>query len=145
VFGRLRADGDAELEVVSTYPWDGPARFRRWTIEEEVSVFARFDVGIMPLPDTPYTRAKAGFKLLQYMAAGLPVVASPIGINRDLVEQSGGGLLAATSAEWEEALRLLCGDPGLRARLGRKGRHFVERYADLDGQAATIARLLSTR
>jgi glycosyltransferase involved in cell wall biosynthesis len=76
------------------------------------------------------------------MAAGLPVVASPIGINRELVRRSGGGLLAGPPSEWEEALRTLARDHELRARLGASGRAFVERYADLDGQAATIARLL---
>src|SRR5205823_3147003 len=142
VFERLARDGQAQLEVVSTYPWDGPARFRRWTLQEEISVFERFAIGIMPLPDTDYTRAKAGFKLLQYMAAGLPVIASPVGINRELVEQSGAGLLARSPAEWEAGLRELADDHALRTQLGNQGRAFVERYADLDGQAATIGRLL---
>ena len=74
VFARLAGEQVAVLEVVSSEPWSGPARFRRWTSAEEASVFARFDVGIMPLPDTPYTRAKAGFKLLQSLAAGVGVV-----------------------------------------------------------------------
>ena len=96
----------------------------------------------MPLPDTPYTRAKAGFKLLQYMAAGVPVVASPVGINRQLVGDSGSGFLAEGPDEWEAAIRSLAGDAVLREHLGSRGRAFIERYADLDGQADALAELL---
>jgi hypothetical protein len=139
---RLSADGVAKLEVVSSEPWNGPSSFRRWELAEEATVFARFGVGIMPLPDTPYTRAKAGFKLLQYMAAGVPVVASPVGINRKLVDDSGSGFLAENPHEWEAAIRLLAGDPSLRKKFGSRGRAFVEGYADLDGHAETLATLL---
>ena len=105
-------------------------------------MFGSFDIGIMPLPDGPYARAKAGFKLLQYMAAGLPVIASPIGANRSIVERSGAGLLASSASEWEEALRTLAGDTALRSEMGRRGRLFVESF-DVPSQAATIARLLA--
>jgi len=105
-------------------------------------VFARFDVGVMPLIDSDYARAKAGFKLLQYMAAGLPVVASPVGVNTQLVPDSGAGVLADTPAAWERALRELAVDPELRARQGSRGRAFVESYADLGAQAERIAELL---
>lgn len=142
VVERLSSEGLLRLEVVSSAPWQGPATFRPWSLAEEASVFARHDIGIMPLPDGPYTRAKAGFKLLQSLAAGVPVVASPVGVNRRLMEASGAGLLAETAAEWEDALRRLAGDVGLRARLGARGRAFVEHYADLEGQAATLAALL---
>lgn len=143
VFGRLAAEGLAELEVVAGAPWSGPARFHRWTLAEESSLFARFQIGIMPLPESSFTAAKAGFKLLQYMAAGLPVVASPIGINVELVESSGAGLLAESPAEWEQALRQLASDAPLRCELGRRGREFVTRYGDLEGQADTLAGLLA--
>lgn len=143
VFERLERAGLARLEVVSSQPWPGPGTFRRWRLEEETSVFAGFSIGIMPLPDTPYTRAKAGFKLLQYMAAGIPVVASPIGVNDELVRRSRGGFLATSAAEWEEALRNLAESPDLRREMGARGRAFVERYADLDGQARTLAGLLT--
>ncbi len=142
VFQRLADQRIATLEVVSSHPWSGPSRFRKWTLEEEVAIFERFSIGIMPLPDTEYTRAKAGFKLLQYMASGIPVVCSPVGVNRELVERSGGGLLAEGPDEWESALRTLATDPDLRSTLGAMGRAFVVEYADLDGQALTLASLL---
>jgi hypothetical protein len=143
VFRRLANEGLARLEVVSSRPWSGCSSFRPWTIAEATSVFGRFAVGIMPLPDTAYTRAKAGFKLLQYMAAGIPVISSPIGVNRELVERSQAGFLAESSADWYDALRSLATDPDLRQSMGRQGRAFVEHYADLDAQAQTLARLLA--
>ena len=143
VFARLEHEGLARLQVVSSRPWSGPSDFREWRLSDEPALFASFAVGIMPLPDTEYARAKAGFKLLQYMAAGVPVVASPVGINRDLVERSGAGFLAERPEEWEEALRMLLADTELRRRLGRSGRSFVTAYADLEDQADTIAALLA--
>lgn len=143
VLERLAREGAARLEVVSSVPWRGAASFRPWTLETEASVFGEFAIGIMPLPDTPYTRAKAGFKLLQYMAAGLPIVASPVGVNVELVQRSGAGFLADRPSEWEQALRELAADPHLRLQMGRRGREFVERYADLNLHAHTLARLLA--
>ncbi len=141
VFTRLRATGN-RVEVVSSAPWNGPAEFRAWHQEDEPHLFARFSVGIMPLPDTLYTRSKAGFKLLQYMAAGVPVVASPVGVNAELIADSGAGFLADSPQEWASCLGKLAEDHELRQRMGNAGRDFVSRYADLDGHAATLAALL---
>ena len=144
VFERLWKARLARLEVVSSRSLRAPwATFRRWRLADETSLFANFAIGIMPLPDTPYTRAKAGFKLLEYMAAGLPVVASPVGVNPELLHESGAGFLAHSTSEWEEALRTLAGDPDLRRELGGRGRRFVERYADLDAQAVVLAGVLA--
>jgi glycosyltransferase involved in cell wall biosynthesis len=76
------------------------------------------------------------------MAAGLPVVASPVGVNAELVERSGAGLLASSPEDWEAALRELAASVELRRELGARGRAFIETYADLDGQARTLAALL---
>lgn len=143
VFERLARAGVARLEVVSSQPWPGCSDFRRWSLAEEISTFERFSIGIMPLPDNEYARAKAGFKLLQYMASGVPVVASPVGVNRELVQESQAGFLAQTPSEWEDALRALAADPDLRRDMGRRGRAFVEGYADLDGQALALYDLLT--
>jgi hypothetical protein len=142
VFARLAAEGTGRLRVVSSAPWSGPSEFRAWRLEDEPHLFAPFAVGIMPLPDTEYARAKAGFKLLQYMASAVPFVASPVGVNRELAERSGGGLLAETPDEWDAALRALLSEPSLRERMGASGRAFVEGFADLDAQADTLVGLL---
>ncbi len=141
VFRQLQAEG-TRIQVVSSAPWNGPAEFREWRQEDEASLFAEFSVGIMPLPDTAYTRGKAGFKLLQYMAAGVPVVASPIGVNAQLIEESGAGFLADSPQEWESCLRKLTQDHELRRRMGVAGKEYVARYADLDAHAETLAALL---
>jgi hypothetical protein len=142
VLGRLARDGTAQLQVVSAAPWPGPSSFRQWSRESEAKVVAGFEVGIMPLPDSAYTRAKAGFKLLQYMAAGCAVIASPVGLNRWLVEESGAGLLANSPEEWEEAIRELAGDVERRATLGAQAQRFVRAFADREQHADILAALL---
>ncbi len=102
LLAQLAREGLAKLEVVSAIPWTGPASFRPWDRASETDAVTGFEVGLMPVPDSPYTQAKAGFKLLQYMAAGCAVIASPVGVNRQLVERSGCGLLADTVEEWEK-------------------------------------------
>ncbi|MCB9650487.1 MAG: glycosyltransferase family 4 protein [Deltaproteobacteria bacterium] len=117
------------LEIVSSRPYEMPevpTRNVEWSLAVESSNMADFDIGIMPLEDNVYTRGKAGFKLLQYMACGLPVVASPVGINSAIVQPGVTGYLARTPAEWVEHLERLITDPALRASMGAKGRKIVE-------------------
>ena len=144
VIAGLDADAVARLTVVCSEPWQGGvSSFKLWQRSDDPALFGDFDIGIMPLPDTPYARTKAGFKLLQHMAAGSAVVASPVGINSWLVRESGAGLLASTPAEWDAALRRLAADPEERRRMGDRGRAFMREYADLDHQADVLLELLS--
>lgn len=99
--------------------------FIRWRLDLEPSVFTRFDIGLNPLPDNDRARMKAGFKALQYMAAGSPVVASPVGTNMRIVRSGWSGFLPSSPDEWEENLRLLVSDSGMRAEMGRNARDFV--------------------
>ena len=96
-----------------------------WSPEQEVPLIRQFDVGVMPLPDTPWARGKCAYKLIQCMACGIPVVASPVGANVDAVPPE-CGLLADLPAEWLDALRVLAADAELRLRLGTSGRRWVE-------------------
>jgi glycosyltransferase involved in cell wall biosynthesis len=105
-------------------------RFIPWSIGTETSSLLEFDVGIMPLPDDDWSRFKCGFKLIQYMAAGLPAVASPVGVNPQIVEPGVTGELAGTTAEWVAKLSGLLGDVERRRRFGLAGRRRVEeRYS----------------
>ena len=97
----------------------------------------------MPLPDGPFERGKCGYKLIQYMACALPVVASPVGANRDIVEQGRNGFLASDADEWRAALHALVADPGLRRRFGEAGRRSVEQCYSLQVHAPRLARLLT--
>lgn len=104
--------------------------FVPWSEEVEARELASADAGVMPLADDEWTRGKGGFKLLQYMAAGLPVVASPVGINSEFVVNGETGLLARTSQEWESALGDLLSDPAARAQMGAAGRRRAQELYD---------------
>lgn len=109
-----------------------PLELRPWREEREIADLSEMDVGVMPLPDSPWARGKCGFKLIQYMASFAPVVASPVGANPGIVlgEEGPAGLLADSPQEWLAALRRLRDEPALRARMGRCGRAAVEaRYS----------------
>jgi glycosyltransferase involved in cell wall biosynthesis len=102
-----------------------PAESFPWSEDTEISRIGQFDVGVMPLHDTPWERGKCAYKLLQVMAAGKPVIASPVGANRQVVRHGINGFLAETTEEWTEALRKLA-DPDLRQRMGAEARKTVE-------------------
>jgi glycosyltransferase involved in cell wall biosynthesis len=96
-----------------------------WSLDTEVSLIQTFDVGVMPLPDNEWTRGKCAYKLIQCMSCGIPVVASPVGANIDVVPAD-CGFLPESSEEWLLALRHLASEPALRRRLGASARHWVE-------------------
>lgn len=108
-----------------------PMEFRPWSLDGEVECFRGIGIGLMPLDDTPWTRAKCAFKLLQYMALGIPSVASPVGMNRDVVVAGENAMLAATQEEWVNSLDELIRKPDLGERLGRAGRETVTRRFSL--------------
>jgi len=138
------ADGNARVTLVGAgrFTLDPvPIDVRSWSETTEVAELQRFDVGIMPLPDGPWERGKCGYKVIQYMACGRPVVASPVGANRQIVEHGRDGLLATTSVEWAGALRALR-DRSLRARMGAAGRAKVEREYSIQVTAPRLASLL---
>ena len=122
---------DVELHVVSSDPYNS-SDFRvtnhRWSVETEVDDLRAMDIGIMPLPDTKWAAGKSGCKMFQYMAVGLPVVVSPVGINQQVVQNGINGLLAQTTEEWFQQLSLLIGNEALRERYGKAGRQYVEKH-----------------
>ncbi len=93
-----------------------------WSVATEGQLLSECDIGIMPLSDTEFARGKCGLKLIQYMACGLPVVASPVGVNRKIVEENRSGFLAANSGEWFEKLEALIENADMRKRFGELGR-----------------------
>src|SRR5262249_47540144 len=92
--------------------------FIPWTPESEAQVLHQMTVGIMPLSDTPWARGKCSFKLLQYMASGLPVIASPVGMNADVLAKGEVGFSAISVDDWYNALHMLYMDSDAVARLG---------------------------
>ena len=119
-----------------------PVEVRPWQENTEVAEIQDFDVGLMPLPDEPYERGKCGYKLIQYMACGKPVVASPVGMNTEIVRHGENGFLATTTDEWIDALSHLLEDPNLRFRMGQAGRSMVESAYSLQMQAPRLEGML---
>jgi glycosyltransferase involved in cell wall biosynthesis len=126
----LDGTGDAQLEIVP------------WSEDTEVELIQSMNVGVMPLPDTPWTRGKCGYKLIQYMACGLPVVAAPVGVNAEIVDHGVNGFLATTDTEWQEAIDALLSDRHLRKRMGEAGRRKVESQYSLQIWGPRVAEML---
>ncbi len=99
---------------------------RPWSDASEAAELASADIGISWLPDDPWSRGKCALKILQYMAAGLPVVANRVGLQARLVRHGENGFLADSADEWRQAIQILARDPALRRRLGRAGRALAE-------------------
>jgi glycosyltransferase involved in cell wall biosynthesis len=112
---------------------------RPWSVQTEADELSACDLGIMPVPDDEWGRGKCGLKILQYMAAGLPVVASPVGVNADIVQEGVTGRLAATPEDWRAALESLALDPEAARAMGREGRRRVEQLYSLERGAALVA------
>jgi len=132
---RLVGSGDLKLSGVA-------ADIMAWSESSEVQAVQSFTVGIMPLQDDPWARGKCGYKLIQYMACGLPVVASPVGVNSEIVEHGFNGYLASNQAEWLGALSQLRGQPELCEEFGRAGRKKVESLYSLEVTGPRLAELL---
>lgn len=128
--------GAAELKIEGV-----PVAVKKWGFESEVNDLQNFDIGIMPLPDNEWTRGKGGYKLLQYMACGIPCVASPVGVNTDLIQDGFNGFLARNEEEWIEKLSLLIENPDLRRKMGERGRVIAEEKYSVK---ANIHRFLAT-
>ncbi len=142
---RVCADGRARVRLVGSGPLDlpgVPTEIVTWTEAGETSALHGFDVGIMPLPDDPWARGKCGFKLIQYMACGLPVVASPVGVNSEIVTDGHKGFLATSTIEWVQALQRIQADADLRRRMGAAGRQRVESHYCLQVTAPRMVGLL---
>jgi len=118
---RLHVISDRQPEM----PGVVPLHFQPWRLESEVGDLFAFDIGLMPLIDNDWTRGKCAFKAIQYMALGIPTVASPVGANKELIEHNVNGLLASNKDEWIESLTRLIHDGSLRHKLGMAGRQTV--------------------
>lgn len=132
----LSAFDDAFLSIVgaSDEGMDLPAnkvRCLEWSEASEGAILARCHVGVMPLVDDSWSKGKSGLKLIQYMACGLPVIASPVGVNRKIVDHGRTGFLVTEKMSWLEALESLKNNQGLRDEMGRKGSAKAERYYSL--------------
>lgn len=117
---------------------------RLWSEDTEVNDIQSFDVGIMPLPDSPWERGKCGYKLIQYMACGKPVIASPVGVNKDIIENGVNGFLAKNEDDWVEAFEKLYAHPDMALSIGKRNRAKVEESYCIQVTAPRMETLLRT-
>lgn len=131
-----------QIHVISNGHFDIPGiecRNIPWRLETQDMEIAQFDIGIMPLTDDPWARGKCAYKLLQYMAAGVPFVASAVGMNVEVAFENTTGYAVADDQEFCDALLWLLNDPGLRADMGSKGRYVAEKHYSIEAVAGKLA------
>ena len=134
----LRISGSGEpLQVPGVVTENAP-----WSLGDEVRLFNTCDVGVYPLADDEWSKGKCGFKAIEFMACGVPVVASAVGVNREIIEDGVNGFLASTDDEWVDKIGRLLVDRELGRRLGAAGRRTVESRYSLQVHAPTLAATL---
>ncbi len=135
----LRLVGSGPIEIPGV-----PVEVIQWSEETEVNEICNFDVGIMPLPDDPWTRGKCGLKLIQYMGCAIPIIASPIGVNSEILSDGFNGYSATTNEQWVIALRNLQISKKARSLMGLNGRMRVEEHYCLHVTSSHWLRLLNS-
>ncbi|MCA3017735.1 MAG: glycosyltransferase family 4 protein [Rhodocyclaceae bacterium] len=113
-----------------------------WSLDTEVPLLQSIDIGVMPLTDSPFERGKCGYKLIQYMACGKPVIASPVGLNCEIVDSGVNGFLPKCADEWKAAFRTLFEDRQLAIRMGRAGRERVVKDYSVVATGAQLAQII---
>src|SRR5436305_1223731 len=135
---KLKVISDKPLQLEGVRIENAP-----WRLETEQSHLASFDIGIMPLWDSVWTRGKCGYKILQYMGVGTAVVASDVGVNSQIITHGENGFLARTQEDWVNALGSLIRDAALRKTFGLRGRELIERRYSLENFAQGYVKLLN--
>jgi glycosyltransferase involved in cell wall biosynthesis len=134
---RLKIVADAFFECEKM-----PVTQKQWSYEEEIADLHTFDIGLMPLTDDPWSRGKCGFKLLQYMAVGIPAVCSPVGVNKDIIIDGVNGFCANSDQEWLYKIGILIGNPELRQAMGKRARENVISTYSTDCNAPKLMEVL---
>ena len=114
-----------------------------WRMDREVELFNQCDIGVYPLTDDEWAKGKCGFKAIQFMACGVPVVAAAVGVNREIIRDGVNGFLASNDEEWTAKLKRLIADVDLRRRMGAAGRQTIEERYSLAVHAPRLASMLS--
>jgi glycosyltransferase involved in cell wall biosynthesis len=134
-----------ELKIVSNDVFEShhlPVINKPWRLEDENEDLITFDIGLMPLSNDLWSKGKCGLKIIQYLSVGVPVVCTPVGINRDIIQHGTNGFWADTHEEWVDHLTLLIEDPDLRQRMGLNGIETVEREYSLSVNSEKFLRVL---
>ena len=136
---RVVCDSRPDLKLIPPGSWE----FIKWSRENEVASIQTMNVGLMPLEDSDWARGKCAFKMLLYMACGLPVIVTPVGVNRELLEKDQIGFPALRPGEWFESLRQLYEDQTLSRSFGEAGRRLVEAEYSVDVNVPRLAKIFT--
>lgn len=117
--------------------------FKPWNKQTEIEDLSQINIGIMPLKADAWSEGKCGFKLIQYMALGIPAVASPVGVNKEIIDEGINGYLCKTEEEWIERLTELLNDKEKRIRFGKKGREKIVKEYSIEANASNFLSLFS--
>jgi len=145
VFKALNEEIPFEIHIIGAnevLDFQGSITYLEWSESTEVGMIANMDIGIMPLENTPWELGKCAYKLIQYMGCGLPVVASSIGMNNEVVDDGFNGFLVENDQEWIDKLRILLKDVQLRKQFGTHGREKVEKEYSLQNNIQKLIPLL---
>jgi glycosyltransferase involved in cell wall biosynthesis len=115
---------------------------RPWMLDREVELFNTCDIGVYPLPDDDWSKGKCGFKAIQFMACGVPVLSAAVGVNREIIQDGVNGYLASNQDEWIAKLERLLGDVEVRHRFAEAGRRTIAERYSLDVNAPKLAAVL---
>ena len=136
---QLQEEVDFTFLVISNQPPELNGveyKFISWKKEDEIDQLLTFDIGIMPLEDKIWEEGKCGFKIIQYLSLGIPAVASPVGVNKNIVRDNENGFLVNSNDEWYQVLKKLLLETDLRHRFGKRGRDWIiENYSVLRNEA----------
>lgn len=146
ILSKLLDIGNVELHIVGVTEDLGlgdKVKYLKWTENSEIALISNFDIGIMPLEDTPWELGKCAYKLIQYMGCGVPVVASAIGMNTEVVDEGLNGFLVSEEAQWLEKLNQLIEDSSLREAFGKNGRMKTELEFSIKKKQAIVLSVLA--
>jgi len=146
ILEKLSEDYEFEMCVISN---EKPAvelknlRFVKWSKETEIEDLLRFDIGVMPLANNKWAKGKCGFKALQYMSLGIPTIASPVGVNLDIIDHKENGFLAESANEWYEALSYFLRDNINRTNMSASAITKVANYYSVKSNTSNFLRLFN--
>lgn len=146
VFSKVLQNQNVELHIIGATEDLGlgdKVKYLNWSEDSEVDLISQFDIGIMPLENTPWELGKCSYKLIQYMGCGIPVVASEVGMNIEVVDEEVNGFLVKKEQEWLDRLNQLIEDSALRESLGKKGRIKVESEYSVQKKYSVLLSVLS--
>lgn len=116
-------------------------RYIKWNKESEITDLLKINIGIMPLPDSEFERGKCGFKIIQFLALGIPAIASPVGVNKNIIDENINGFLCESKEKWYTAFEKLLNNKSLREQMGTAGRGKIEKNYSVKSNAANFLSL----